>query len=142
MFQRKYSGFTLIEVMIVVAIIGILAAIAIPSYSDYVTRGRIPEATSKLASAMVKMEQRFQDTRSYAGAPFCPDTSGKYFDIACPDTGTPTTTFLITATGKGAMSGFVYTVTEGSAKSSTITASGWVAHIPNNCWVTKKGGEC
>ncbi|HTS84956.1 MAG TPA: prepilin-type N-terminal cleavage/methylation domain-containing protein, partial [Usitatibacter sp.] len=61
---RQARGFTLIEVMIVVAIIAILAAIAVPSYQDYVTRGRIIEATGGLGDARNKMEQYFQDNRS------------------------------------------------------------------------------
>jgi len=140
-------GFTLIEVMIVVAIVGILAAVALPAYSDYITRGRIPDATSNLAAKQTKMEQWFQDNRSYYAtgsttACYVPDdsTTSQYFNFACTTTGG--TTYTLTATGKGAMNGFTYTVNESGARSTTVNFTGWTAHTPNNCWVTKKGGVC
>ena len=68
---KVQKGFTLIELMIVVAIIGILATIALPAYSNYVRSGKATEATSTLASARVQMEQHFQDNRTYVGGP-CP----------------------------------------------------------------------
>ena len=72
------AGFTLIEVMIVVAIIAILAAIAIPNYTAYVQRSRLTEATSKLSDLRTKMEVFFQDNRSYGtsgcGVPSRPAT--------------------------------------------------------------------
>lgn len=136
-FQR---GFTLIEVMVTVAIIAILAAVALPSYSDYVTRGKIPEATSALSAKRVQMEQYFQDNRSYVGAPACTadSTTSKNFDFTC--TVQTATQFTLQAAGKGSMSGFNYTVTQNDAKASTITASGWAGN--GSCWVTQKGGLC
>lgn len=62
--HRADGGFTLIEVMIAVAVVAILAAPALPSYRDYVTRGNIPEATSRLLTKQVQMEQWFQDNRT------------------------------------------------------------------------------
>ena len=57
--MKKQIGFTLIEVMIVMAILGLLSAIAYPSYVDYVLRGGVAEATSGLGTKRVQMEQWF-----------------------------------------------------------------------------------
>lgn len=58
-------GFTLVEVMIAVAIIGVLAAIAIPAYSDYQERARVYQATTDIASMSVQIEHYFQENRIY-----------------------------------------------------------------------------
>lgn len=133
------SGFTLIEVMITVAVISILAAIALPAYSDYVTRGRIPEATSGLASEQVQMEQFFQDNKSYLGASGCTSASSKYFTFTC-SAGPTATSYTLQAAGTGSMTGFTYTVTESNIKATSAVPSGWTTST--SCWVTKKDGSC
>jgi type IV pilus assembly protein PilE len=150
-------GFTLIEVMIVVVIVAILSAIAIPSYRDYVTRGRIVEATAGLGDARNKMEQYFQDNRTYPTAckvqPTAPGATEvqlqalQNFTMSCtlPAGGT---TYTVTAAGNtgGPMEGFSYTINETNVRTTTLSgtgaSSGWTVASPNTCWVIRKGGIC
>ncbi len=134
-------GFTLIEVVVTIAIVGILSAIALPAYNGYVMRGRIPEATVQLGVRQVDMEQFFQDNRTYASAPACDDGAvSKYFTFSCSTS--TATAFTLVATGKGVMSGFVFTVNQNNVRSTTAVPTGWSLPSPNNCWVSKKGGVC
>ncbi len=64
--SSRNAGFTLLELMIVVAIIAILAAVALPSYRDYVLRGNLVDGTQQLAAYRAQMEQYYQDARTYA----------------------------------------------------------------------------
>jgi len=140
--KRQATGFTLIEVLITIVIVSILSAVAIPSYREYVIRGNIPEATSRLATKQVQMEQFFQDNRTYVGGTGCTadSTSSKYFDFSCA--GVSATAFTITATGKSSMVGFSYTINQTGAKTTAGVPSGWSTPSPNSCWATKKGGTC
>lgn len=64
--QRSMRGFTLLEIMIVVAIVGILAAIAVPSYTSYVTRGKRAVAKAVLTEVASRQENFFTDRRQYS----------------------------------------------------------------------------
>jgi type IV pilus assembly protein PilE len=136
--RHAQKGFTLIEVMIVVAIIGILAAIAMPAYTDYVKRGKAAEATSNLANLRVQMEQYFQDNRTYIGGSCAPGSGDVYFAYACAPVATATT-YTLTAAGRAGqgMTGFAFSVDENNAKTSTFDGG-----TEQPCWVTKKDGTC
>lgn len=131
--MNKAKGFTLIELMIVVAIIGILAAIAMPYYGDYVKRGKLVDATTQLSDGRIKMEQFFQDNRTYAGGP-CP-ASTKYFTISCSNQ--TAATYTITANGNNDLAGFGYQIDQNNIKAS---ATPWGDNA--TCWVMQKGAAC
>lgn len=145
---RPAPGFTLIEVMIVVAIVGILAAIAVPAYTEFIQRSRITDATNAMNDFRTRMEQFYQDNRTYAAAGNCgvanPAVTGSSsFQLAC--TGAGNNGYQLDATGlasKG-MSAFAYrlVVAPGGVTRSTQGApAGWVQ--PANCWAVRRSGDC
>ena len=145
--ENTQEGFTLIELMIVVAIIGILASIALPAYNEYILRAKLTEGLNALSESKVKMEQSFQDNRRYAttsGGTTCPasaivSTGLKYFTVSCAVTAA-TDIFTITATGIAGTptASFTYTVTP-TAKATTSTK--W-STTSTTCWLVKQSGEC
>jgi len=132
--------------MIVVAIVAVLAAIAIPNYAEYVRRGKITDATNKLASMRVKMEQWFLDNRTYVGACAAAPTGilpasapDDEFAISCPTL--TAGTYVIQADGiasKG-MSGFTYTIDNANIKTSAGPNS---TYTNAACWAIRKDGSC
>ncbi|MET0682898.1 MAG: type IV pilin protein [Casimicrobiaceae bacterium] len=152
--QRPIAGFTLIEVMITVAVIAILAAVALPNYFEYVTRSRIVEAKTNLADMRTRLEQYFLDNRAYpagpgnciasAPGPAAPGNiylpgSQKFFNVTC--TAMSPTAYTVTAAGVGSMLGFVYSVDQANTRLTTSTGA-WGKASPPNCWISKKSGEC
>jgi type IV pilus assembly protein PilE len=139
----RSAGFTLVEIVTVVAIVAILAGIALPSYVDYVIRGKIPEATTNLAAKRNQMERYFQDNRTYVDAPACGSdtTSSKFFTFSCSVAGSATG-FTLQALGTGTMAGFTFTVDQSSSKTTAAVPSGWTVPSPNTCWARDKAGRC
>lgn len=128
------KGFSLVELMVTVAIIGILASIALPGYTDYVKKGKAAEATSNLASLKVRMEQYYQDNRTYVGGTCAPTSGAKYFSYSCSSA--TATAFVLVADGVGEMANFQYTVDQDNVKSSKYDG------VTGACWLTGKGASC
>lgn len=145
--RRAHAGFTLIELMVTVAIVGILAAVAYPAYSDYIIRGNLAEANTGLATVRAQMERHFQDNRTYAtvgafttpcAAAAATRTFGN-FVVSCAVAPTATT-FTLQAQGSGPVADFTFTVTEADVRATTAAKTGW-----NTCatkWLMKKGAAC
>jgi type IV pilus assembly protein PilE len=160
--MRRQQGFTLIELMIVVVVIAVLSAIALPSYTDYVTRSKFAEAYAHLADLRVKMEQFYLDNRRYSsttaggtcGIPGgnAPTTQGtKYFTYVCASSTTTAAgdqDYTLTARGIATegLNGIAFTVNVSNTKATVVTAAtpmadkGYASNA--NCWVRKKPSQC
>ncbi len=160
--MRYGRGFTLIELMITIVVIAVLSAIALPSYTDYVTRSKLAEAYAHLADLRVKMEQAYLDNRRYSsnvGGGTCgipggntPTVQGaKYFDYACLSsnaTAAGDQEYVLTATGRPeeSLSGIAFTINHSNTKATTVTAAtpmsdkGYASNA--GCWIRKKPSQC
>jgi type IV pilus assembly protein PilE len=144
------KGFTLIELMIVIAIVGILAAVAMPIYTDNIRRGKLPEAFTRLAVYATRMEQYYQDNRNYGngactdvntptGLAFPSNATGQQkFNYSC-QLSNGGQSYVLTASGAAeAAVGHTFTLTH-TGQQATTQFKG--AAVTKNCWVSK-GTEC
>ena len=129
---KRQRGFTLIELMITVAVIGILAAIAYPSYAEYVRRGHRAEARAGMLQAAQWMERAATATGTYPITANFPDSLKKVpadrYDISLTSDGT---TYTLTGTPKNSQAGDKcgnYTLTNAGARGVSGTAT------VQDCW--------
>ena len=142
--QQRQSGFTLVEIMIAVVIVGILTAVALPSYGSYVMRARLAEAHSTLASVQPKLEQFWANTRSYDGfddADLDPQQMPANTDnFVYTLESASSAGYVLVATGRGAAADFKYTLNQAGARATTGAPLGWTKS--DTCWVDRKDGAC
>lgn len=141
----RSAGFTLIELMITIAVVAILSTIAISTYSQYIQRARLTESFAPMTSLAMALEQYYQDNRTYVGA--CQATGNARlpaatasFTYACPTL--TATTYVISASGKASTvaQSFQYTLNQAGARATPTVPSGWTTSA--TCWVLKKSGSC
>ena len=137
--QQRQSGFTLIELMLAVAIVGILTAVALPSYNSYILRTRLAEAHGALAAAQPQLEQYWSNgfPHSYAGFDKLPPASTN-FTYALQDA--DASGYTLVATGRNAAASFVYTLDEAGRRATSGAPAGWTTSA--SCWVDRKAGGC
>lgn len=138
---KTHRGFTLIEVMIVVAIVGILSAIALPSYNEYIRRGHRAEARAALLQAAQWLERAATATGTYPLTASFPTTlttmqSGRYtVAVASPPASAASgAAFTLTATPAGGQVGDKcgsYTLTHSGVRGAASAASG---ALVTECW--------
>jgi len=147
--RSRHAGFTIIEIMIVIGIVALLAAVALPSYRDYILRGKLVDAHNALSDFRVQMEQFYQDNRRYddgggncgAAAPAI-----KYFTFACAAGTAPSQTYTATVTGKATdgTAGFAFTIDDANNRATTVSSpasgNGWSSN--GACWVRAKANVC
>jgi type IV pilus assembly protein PilE len=150
--HRSAEGFTLIELMITVAIVAILASIAYPSYRNYVIRGQVGNATSALSAASANMERVYQDNRSYIAPtseptgytpcpiPAVPTTSGQ-FVVSCSVLTSSAFTLQAVGNTGSIVAGFTYTIDQTGLQMTSVISpapSAWIKACPTT-WETKEG---
>jgi type IV pilus assembly protein PilE len=152
--MQRQSAFTLIELMVTIAIIAILAGIALPSYTQYVLRGKLVEGHTNLLAMRTKMEMYFQDNRSYVGACVAWTSAAlpgslKHFDFKPEDCTIPVPVppdppqYRIVARGKAGtdLAGLALSIDQANVRRTESVPAGWTLPA-GNCWITKKSGEC
>lgn len=139
--RARQRGFTLIELMIAMAVLALLSALAVPAYTDYVRRGALSEAFGVMTSYAVQLGQYYQDNRSYANA--CTNLglpTATRFSFSC--TTQSATGYVIQAQGNTGsnVAGFTFTLDNAGARATTAAPSGWSTNA--NCWISSRSGSC
>jgi len=127
-------GFTLIELVVVMAVVAILAAIALPNFQDSVRKSRRSEAKAELQGRQLRMEQWRANRPTFVGHPIVANTTGAHYDFPAP-TNVTATTYTLTATAKGSQTADAQAGTNCSTLTISIVANNATPQkTPAACW--------
>lgn len=137
--RRGRAGFTLIEMMVVVAVVAVLGTIALPAYGSYVLRARANAALFALLGYQLKMEQRYSDLMRYGQDEQCavplPQMEQFKFECSLDESGRR---YTVTATGIDGARGYAYSINQSGQRKTLEHPNG----VPSrSCW-TLKGERC
>lgn len=128
------SGFTLIELMVAMGIMGVLLAVGLPQYNEYLVKGKLTEAMSMLSDLQLRQETYYQDNRTYSNG-MTPRAPGTYFTATSCVTANSGQTYICTASSTAL--GFAYTINETGTKTTSKGGA-----TPVQCWAKSSAGTC
>ncbi|WP_410169384.1 pilin [Acinetobacter haemolyticus] len=134
------KGFTLIELMIVVAIIGILAAVAIPAYQDYTVRAKVTEGLSLASSAKTAVSENAANATAFGSGWTKPAATPNVSDVSIASANGRITIEYTTAVAPSGANTLVLSPLDGSRASSSVLAVGTPPAAGSITWVCRSAG--
>lgn len=143
--MNRQNGFTLIEMMVVVAIIGFLTIVAVPGYSNYMREQKFSEVPLILEAAHGKAEQNFADARTYSGGN-CATAGTKNWTVSCTGDTANLSITITGAAGDTNVAGYIFNETSHQGVSGMLTTKNTVVpgtgQRPDTCGFILKQNGC